>query len=111
MKNETIKTKEHLVRALNELSYHNDVGEVKTYIQKAITALETVEKRRGVRSQTPQQTAAERWQFDLQLGLINPFNAKMTMKTLDTMIADENKKLAELRNRLAEQKKGNLMLG
>jgi hypothetical protein len=33
------------------------------------------------------------------------------MKALDTMIADENKKLSMLRTKLAEQKKGQIMLG
>ena len=110
-KKETIKTREHLQKAMNELSYHDDVREVKAFIQKALTALEAVDRRRGNRVEQQQQTPHDKWMFDQQLGLINPLTAKLTMRALDGMIADENKKLAEFRARIAEQKKGQVILG
>mgnify|MGYP000100175408 CR=1 FL=1 len=102
MVNKTERSKEFLLRALRELPSDNALSEVRQYLQAAINKLEHVEKKRTMRQQG-QPVQQSNWQFDLESGLVNPYNPVNTIKALDAMISQEQSKLEAMQNKQQPQ--------
>jgi len=100
MKNNTERTKQLLVQALQNVPNDFALTEVKFFIKTALQKLEHVEKKRDRREQTA-ATPHESWWQSVTGNLTNPLTPKHTLDTIDQMIEAEYNKL----NELAERKK------
>jgi cob(I)alamin adenosyltransferase len=90
-----------LEQALQTLPDDKDLIDAKGRISTAISSIELANKKRG-NKKTEAISNAQKWQFDLKLGLINTSlqsskNAQKTLDAIEAMIMAEQTKLDDLK--------------
>lgn len=95
-----LKTSKALLeQAFRALPYNNSLREVRTHIQKALSEINKQQTKEIKRSKTIQEQPTA-WAFDVKSGeLVNPF----TLKYLDKLIQEQQKKLNELETKVAKK--------
>lgn len=96
-----LKTSKSLLeQAFRALPYNNSLREVRTHIQKALTEINKQQTKAVKRDKIVQEQQPNAWAFDVQSGeLVNPF----TLKYLDKLIQEQQKKLTELETKVAKK--------
>jgi hypothetical protein len=97
MKNNTSQAKAYLTEALKNLPQDFALSDVRYHVLSALNKIEHVEKKRGKRAAN-EMTPQQQWQFQLNQGLVNPFNAGQTVQALEQMIAEEEAKLKAIKD-------------
>lgn len=107
MKNDIVKSRELIEQAFKALPTDNVLINARNYLFKALQEVVQVEKKRNKKTESV-MTPSQKWQLDLKTStLMNPMNPqqqKDALQALEQMIADEQKKLAEVTQKSSKLK-------
>ncbi len=93
MKDKTKNSREHLLKAMQQLPSDFALREVRYHIGQALRKIGIVEtKKEKRRAQTP----AEAWDEMLKNGVVSSSTPGRTVEIIDSMIEEEKKKLEDL---------------
>ena len=102
MKKNPELAKELLERALKELPGDNALSNVRWHMRKAINEIEKVTGRRTAiaEQQKKQKSPWQQWKLNLETGtLMNPALATSALGGIESLIAQEQAKLAAIQNK------------
>jgi len=100
MKNNTHRLKSLLQQAIRECPQDFTLSEARFHLNAALTKVEQVERKREKRHVAEQEQYRQQWPVG-NTGL----NVRETLQYIDTMIADEQKKIQEIAERRNRQQR------
>lgn len=98
-KNSRRKKIGHILEQAISLSSDNDMIDVRNSIRRALNQLAEIDRRsskRKVANETEyNKNFRNKWIFEMNKGLVNPFTPKDTLSLIDKMIKDESEKIKD----------------